>query len=110
MPICRLVRITCYEQEDWTGDDHPYIKINGEVVWGPKSMDTRQTREIRRDYQFLHRAKVALYEDDDWDGDDFLGEHVIIRADVGKGLQEFPFKEDDANYSIWIEVCAGSGR
>lgn len=102
MPICRVLRITCHEQEDLTGDDDAYIKINGANFWGPRSMDTGQTREIRRDYQFLHRAKIALYEQDDLDPDDFLGEHVITRADIGKGEQELPFKEDDANYSIWV--------
>ncbi len=69
-------------------------------------MDAGQTREIHRDYQFLHRAKVALYEDDALDEDDFLGEHVITRADVGTGLQELAFREDDANYSIWVEVLS----
>ena len=102
MPICRVLRITCHKQEDWTGDDDAYIKINGENFWGPKSMDTGQTREIRRDYQFLHRAKIALYEQDDLDPDDFLGVQVITREDIGKGEQELPFKEDGANYSIWV--------
>ena len=102
MPICRLIRITCHEQEDWTGDDEPYIKINGKVVWGPKDMRKGETREIYRDYQFNHRARVALYERDDWDPDDFLGEHVITRADIDKGEQAFSFMEDGANYTIWI--------
>ena len=101
MPICRVLRITCHKQEDWTGDDDAYITINGENFWGPKSMDTNQTREIRRDYQFRRRAKIVLYEDD-LDSDDCLGEQVITRADIGKGEQELPFKEDGANYSIWV--------
>lgn len=104
MPICRLYRITCHEQEDWSGDDHPYIKVNGEIVWGSKRMDVEQTHEIDVDCLFNHRAKVTLYERDDWDPDDFLGEHVVTRADIGKGEQEIPFAEDDASYSIWIIV------
>ena len=101
MPICRVLRITCHEQEDWTGDDDAYITINGENFWGPKSMDTGQTREIRRDYQFRRRAKIVLYEDD-LDSDDCLGEQVITRADVGSGEQDLPFREDGANYTIRV--------
>ena len=113
MPICRLLRITCHKQEDNTGRDHPYIRVNGQRVWGPKGMEVEQTREIQRNVPFNHRAKVRLYEEDGvwpWDPDDFLGEHEVTRAYIGEGEQEFTFAEDDANYSIWIEVFADPGR
>lgn len=108
MPICRLIRITCHTQEDYLGRDYPYIRVNGKQLWGPKGMRAGQTLEIERSYRFVHRAIV--YEQDDYDPDDFLGEHQITRAEIGKGEQEFTFAEDDANYSIWIEVLADSGR
>ena len=110
MPICRLIRITCHEQEDYTGRDHPYITVNGKRLWGPKGMRKEETREILRNYQFPRRAKVRLYEQDDYEPDDFLGEHEITRADIGEGEQEYTFAEDGANYSIWIEVFADPGR
>ena len=110
MPICRLLRITCHEQEDLTGDDDAYIVVNGKRVWGPKSMDTGQTREIQRDVQFSHRAKVVLYEQDDWDDDDYLGAHTLTRADIGRGEQEIAFAEDDASYTIWMIALNDPGR
>ena len=110
MPICRLIRITCHEQEDWTGKDHPYITVNGKRVWGPMGMEEGETREILRNYQFPRRALVRLYEQDDYESDDFLGEHEITRANVAQGEQEFTFAEDEANYSIWIQVFDDPGR
>ena len=104
MAILRVLRITCHEQEDWTGDDDAYININRKVFWGPKRMDTGQTRVINKPYFFGHRAIIRLYEQDDWDPDDFLGEQTVTRAYIGQGAVELPFKEDDANYSIWVEV------
>lgn len=110
MPICRLIRITCHTQEDHTGRDHPYIAVNGKRLWGPKGMREGQTREIQRDYRFPRRATVRLYEQDDYEPDDFLGEHEVTGKDISKGEQEFTFAEDDANYSIWIEVFADPGH
>ena len=113
MPICRLLRITCYKQEDETGRDHPYIRVNGQSFWGPTGMRKGQTREIQRDVLFRHRAKIRLYEEDSvwpWDDDDFLGEHEVTREYIGKGAQELTFAEDGANYSIWIEVFADPGH
>ena len=46
----------------------------------------------------------GLHEADDWDPDDFLGEQVVTRQHIGHGEIELPFKEDDANYSIWVKV------
>lgn len=110
MPICRLIRITCHEQEDYTGKDHPYITVNGKHVWGPTGMEEGETREIRSNYRFPRRAWVRLYEQDDYESDDFLGEHIITRTDVGQGEREYTFAEDGANYSIWIEVFDDPGR
>ena len=106
MPILRVKRITCHEQEDWTGDDHAYIRINDTNFWGPKSMDVGQTRIINKPHFFSHRAIIRLHEADDWDPDDFLGEQVVTRKHIGHGEIELPFKEDDANYSIWVEVLS----
>ena len=66
MPICRLLRITCHKQEDDTGRDPPYIRVNGQRVWGPKGMRKEQTREIQPDVPFRYRAKIRLYEEDDF--------------------------------------------
>ena len=104
MPWLKLNRITCHKQEDWTGDDDPYIKVNGRHVWGPRSMDTGQTREIHHQVPFSRRASVALYERDVWDGDDHLGTHTITRQHIGIGEQAYSFAEDGANYTIWIEA------
>ena len=106
MPTCKLLRIKCYEQEDWTGDDHPYILVNGKKVWGPKRMDEGQIHEIDLDFRFNHRIKVVLIEHDQWDDDDYLGEHIITREDISEDEKELKFREDDANYSIWVLVSS----
>ncbi|MXV74203.1 hypothetical protein F4Z99_07985 [Candidatus Poribacteria bacterium] len=104
MPTCRLCRITCYEQEDWTGDDHPYILVNSRRVWGPRRTDEGQTHEINLDVQFNHRVKLTLMEDDRWEEDDQIGSHIITRGDISEDEKELKFREDDANYSIWVLV------
>lgn len=104
MPILKVMSIKCHEQEDLTGDDDAYIVINGRKFWGPKSMDTGQTRKINRVYEFNHKAVIKLYEED-WDPDDFLGQHTVTRQDAGE--QELRFAEDGADYSIWVNVIVG---
>lgn len=110
MPKCRLLRIRCNEQEDYTGRDHPFITANGKVMWGPIGMEKEQTRDIQRDYHFQRRVKLRLFEQDDYDPNDYLGEHEVNRKDIGQGEQELIFAEDGANYSLWIEVFADPGR
>ncbi|QDU42650.1 hypothetical protein Mal52_11170 [Symmachiella dynata] len=110
MPILRVLSLICHEQEDNTGHDDAYIRINGSDFWGPKPIHEGQPRVINKDYLFNRRAKIGLYESDDWDPDDFLGEQMITKANVGQGEIELPFKEDDANYTIYVEVLADNKK
>ena len=103
MPICRVLRIKCRKRQD-NSYDEPYIKVNGKRVWSGEKMSEGQTREIHQDSRFIRRAVVRLYEADWPDPDDFLGEHVITRADINSGEQELPFRESRADYSIWVIV------
>jgi hypothetical protein len=104
MPVLRLISIKCIRQEDWTGDDSAYLVVNGTKVWGRESMDDDQTRLINKDVLFNRRASLKLMEHDWPDNDDFLGEHLLTRADIDKGEQEIKFTEDDADYTVWLEV------
>ena len=101
MSICRVLRIRCHKRQD-NSYDEPYITVNGKRVWGGEKMSEGQTREIHQDSRFVRRAVVRLYEADWPDADDFLGKHVITRADIGSGEQELRFREAGANYSIWV--------
>lgn len=109
MPICRLQRIVCHDQNEVL--DEPYITINGKRVWDATKVKAGQTREINQDHQFISRAVVKLYEHDlgrgNWfDPDDFLGQQEITAAYIDKGELEFHFIGAGAHYSIWIVVLA----
>ena len=113
MPICRLQRIVCHDQNEVR--DEPYITINGKRVWSATKVEAGQTREINQDHQFISRAVVKLYEHDlghgSWlDPDDFLGQQEITAAYIDKGELEFHFIGAGAHYSIWIVVLADPDR
>jgi len=110
MPILRVLSITCHEQEDWVEKDDAYIRINDVDFWGPKEMGKNQTRIVNKDYKFRRRAIIKLYEEDDLDPDDFLGDQVITKDHIGDGEVELPFKQDDAHYTMTVEVLDDNKR
>lgn len=101
-----LKSIKCIRQEDNIGSDHPYIKVGGKKVWGPKRMkkgDTRSLGDLK--VSFTDTDMIELWEEDDLDPDDHLGTNAIVDGTlVGAGDVKFTFKEDDAHYFIMGEV------
>jgi hypothetical protein len=80
MARVNLIRITCFETEDVSGGDEPYIMINGTTVWSAADSidcdhDAPATREVNR--QANTGDTVSVYDEDFPDSDDHLGSDVI---------------------------------
>ena len=108
MRTCKLIRITCYEQNEYASDE-PYIVVRGKRVWRAEGVDKGESREINLEFRFTRELKVRLYEEDRgrdawFDPDDFIDEQIIKRAHAGRGELEFHFIGEDAHYSIWMVV------
>lgn len=76
--------------------DEPYLQVDGDTVWGPRSVDEGDNRTIGVVVQ--RGDKVRLYEQDGdvpFDDDDFLGEAEV--ADRGGTLR---FERDGARYTL----------
>lgn len=110
MPHLKLLAILCHATEDWTGADEVYLKIGGERVWGPVSMnddDKTKTRVIEDDvdwYEFAGEVSVELFDQDAGgflDPNDHLGTQIVRETDRDGWLA---FTEDDANYSVKYKV------
>lgn len=107
MPILKLKTLECKVTEDHTGADEAYLKVNGNKVWGPKKMNTNDSKAIDLDFPFTTNISVALYDEDvggSIDPDDDLGT-VVARADqAGEGEQQGAFTRSKASYILYYEV------
>ena len=108
MLTCKLIRITCHEENEYDSDE-PYIVVHGKRVWSAEGVDAGESREINLEFRFTRALRVRLYEEDQgpdhWlDPDDFIDEHIIRPAHAGKGELEFHFIGEDAHYSILLMV------
>lgn len=109
MPILRLKTLECKVTEDNTGADEAYLRVDGRKVWGPKSMNTNDTKTINKDFNFTTNINITLYDEDvggPIDPDDNLGT-VVARADqAGTGEQQGSFTQHRASYVLYYEVTA----
>jgi hypothetical protein len=111
MPKLKLISLVCTETEDNAGADEAYIRVNGNKVWGPKSINTGQSKDLSGVglLDFQGSAKIELFDEDvggPFDRDDFLGEITATEAQAGQGTQNNDFNRDDANYTLFYEVLA----
>ena len=100
MATLRLLSLQCNRQEDYTGDDDIYIKINNGEKFYKGRFDDGQSRTINKDFDFVSQADVRLYEYDKYDPDDFLGSHVIEKDEQGQGEKTFNFSASGASYDL----------
>jgi hypothetical protein len=104
-----FISIKCNETEDITGADKTYITANGNVIWGPKSMNNGYIKNLTGVLPYLFESKVELsvYDQDSSipsDDDDCLGTNTVTAEDVDKGELTLRFTKDDANYEIKYKV------
>ena len=102
----RLLRLACQQTEDSTGPDEAYLKINGETVFGPVSINDGQTANIGISIPFDVVARVELFDEDSPDSDDPLGVIIISEDEAGTGEKAQDFKEEGASYTLFYAVEA----
>jgi hypothetical protein len=100
----QLIRIVCNETEDFFGDE-TYLQVNGRTIF-EADMDDGDTQELGNlpPMKFRKNISLDLYDDDAPDGDDHLGTVTIGRTELGKGVQQATFADDDANYTLFYKV------
>ena len=103
MPTLKLKTLTCYETEDVTGTDEPFIKVNGSVVWGPVEIVGAGDAEVNVEVEFDGEATIELWEKDSWSADDLLGSTTAHAGD-GSSELEARFTYDQAHYKLNFEV------
>ncbi|KEI43094.1 hypothetical protein GU90_18385 [Saccharopolyspora rectivirgula] len=99
MAIIKLGTLYCYTTEDNIGGDHPYLKLDGEKVWGPVRMTDGQSERIGATHGFSGSVVVELFEEDDLDPDDLLGRHTL-----SEGSGKVEFARDGAHYVLDYEI------
>ncbi|NEP17290.1 MAG: hypothetical protein F6J97_10340 [Leptolyngbya sp. SIO4C1] len=109
MANLKLISLECKKTEDWSGADEPYLRVNGNNVWGPISLNNGQSATVDRTVEFSQTAEIALYDQDvgSWfDTDDHLGTLAANTDQVGQGEQRGRFNKDGADYTLTWEVLA----
>jgi hypothetical protein len=96
-----LTSLHCGTTEDWSGADEPYLVLDGQVVWGPGSLNDGQTAYFNVSRVFASSVTIDLYDDDSPDADDSLG-RVIVGSQVGQGSARFTL--DDVDYTLTYHV------
>jgi hypothetical protein len=101
----KFTSLHCIHQEDWTGSDQVYIKINGTKVTETVRISTGQVLDLSNmsRYFFDSSIKIEVYEYD-WEGDDLLLSATISGDEVGEGFNSKYGTHWDAKYRIHYEV------
>ncbi|WAS90797.1 hypothetical protein [Nannocystis punicea] len=114
MVTLKLISLKCITTEDLTGPDEIYLRIGGDTVWGPNSMNDGDEENL--DFiqiNFGYKIRIDLYDEDSgWfdDDDDHLGTHYAYEEYVGKGQKEQRFTGDDAEYLLTYEIVESPGE
>lgn len=108
MPSLRLISIVCNDTEDVSGADEPYLRAAGRTVWGPQSLNDRESADLRDValLPFRRSIRIDLYDEDAgwWDDDDHLGTTYAYASQAGAGEKEAKFTGDGADYLLTYEV------
>lgn len=107
-----LIRLQCRDAQQRT--DHPYLKVNGEQVWGPVAMRSGEGRDINVSRTFHRNLFVDLWEEDaGGHGSDHFGTLSLllsgVQAQAPGGAREYTFRVDrgivgDATYVLTYDL------
>lgn len=103
----RLLSIVCRRNEDTLGNDEPYLKLAGRVVWSNNDFSDGESASLTSvpARAFTGSITLELYEDDvSPNAGDFLGRKVITEADAGPGPLTAKFTGNGAEYVITYRV------
>lgn len=109
MPRLRLISLQCIKTEDTFGGDEPYLKLNGNPIWGPTTIQEDQTLSLNELdlIKFTQNATIQLLDQDTGfgDDDDLLGSLVVSTAQVTESAdKEVTFTGDGAKYILSYRV------
>jgi hypothetical protein len=106
-----LIRLTCNDAQERR--DHPYIAIDGDVVWGPVEMRTGQTLSLGAPHgprrPFIRGAHITLW-DHDPSVNDLFGRRSVDTTEVSDHPMEFRADSGivgDARYTLTYTVRRG---
>ncbi|HEU5111351.1 MAG TPA: hypothetical protein VFT95_22650 [Micromonosporaceae bacterium] len=83
-----IYSLTCWAQNDPSGDDEPYIKINNDRIWSNPDcypVHTYDLGGLRK--EFWNEADLRVMEDDLGSDDTVL--YLRIGSQAGQGVQTF---------------------
>ena len=104
----KLISIECQQQDDWTGTDQIYLKLDGEEMTNTARISTGGQLDltgltpiqIEEDISVL----LELFEDDFLDPDDKLVSGKIGCLFVGQGVQTLYGEKGSASYQITYKI------
>jgi len=85
------------------------LRVNGQNVWGPISLNDGQSATIDKIVDFTNSAEIKLYDQDvgSWfDTDDHLGTLTATSDQTGQGERRGKFTKDGADYTLTWEVLS----
>lgn len=86
--ILKLYSLTCYLQNDPSGDDEPYLKLNGNRFWENPDCLPIHTYDLGgMTISFWNEADLYIMEDD-FGSDDTVG-YVRVGPQAGQGIQRY---------------------
>ena len=107
-----LIRLDCRDAQERT--DRPFLKVNGEQVWGPVDMRTGQGRDLDVSRSFHRNLFVDLWEEDaGGHGSDHFGTMGLVLSGVQAqspgGPRTYTFRRDrgivgDASYVLTYDL------
>lgn len=97
----RLISLACNTQEDYTGSDDAYLRVDGQKVWSHR-MRSGQSEPLNGVplIPFSERARIELWEYDSWDPDDHLGTSYATEFQKGQGNLEARFSNYGTDYVL----------
>jgi uncharacterized tellurite resistance protein B-like protein len=100
-----LIDIRCVKQQEMGGDE-PYLMVRKNKVWSHEGMKSGMTVSLRslQTVSFNDNIDVTLMEKERFGRDDVLGAGAITADQVGKGEQQFEFREKGCHYQLVYEV------
>jgi len=83
--ILKLYSLTCWAQNDPSGDDEPYLKLNGNRFWENSDCYPGHTYNLGgMEVSFWNEADLYIMEDD-FGSDDTVG-YVRLGSQAGQGI------------------------
>lgn len=103
----KLIGVKCIDQEDWTGTDQIYFKVDGEELTDEGRISTGQIMDLTNlspiEIEGDGKILLQLYEYD-WDSDDLLVSTNVGCQQVARGMQELYGDGGGGEYMVYYNI------